>query len=55
MKMSIYDNYHRGIQFFENENGEYDIPDELAYQWLEAEDKYHDAQDEARNFLSIKS
>ena len=51
MKMIIYENYYRGVQFYEDENGEYNVPDELAYEWLNAEKRYHEAQDEARNFL----
>ncbi len=51
MKMSIYDSLFEGVQFVENEQGEYDIPDELAHEWLDAEKRYHEAQDEARNFL----
>lgn len=48
MKMSIGDDYYEGIYFHKDEKyGNYDVPEELANQWLEAEAKYREAQDQA--------
>ena len=50
--MSIGDDYYEGIYFHKDEKyGQYDVPDELANQWLEAIDNYRKAQDQAMNFI----
>ena len=51
MRMIIYDNYYEGVQFYEDPNGDVDVPDDIAIGRLNAERDYRDAQDEARGYL----